>query len=39
MGGVNKHYGPCKNSECKERRMGCVDECIFELTLQIKTKA
>ena len=28
---VNKvHYGPCENSECKERRIGCVDECIFE---------
>lgn len=24
------HYGPCENSECKERRIGCVDECIFE---------
>ena len=32
------HYGPFENSECNERRIGCVHECIFEITLQIETK-
>ena len=32
------HYGPCENSECKERGIGCVDECILELTVQIEKK-